>query len=53
MPRFMVQKLLYATGFFAALVAIAATLGIKAVPPAPRRESATLEATFFAGIRYI
>lgn len=42
----------YATGFFAALAAIAATLGIKAELPVPRRESATLR-SFFAGIRYI
>jgi len=42
----------YATGFFAALVALAATLRIKAGLPVSRRETATLQ-SFFAGIRYI
>ena len=42
----------YATGFFAALIAIATTFGIKAVLPVPQRAPATLR-SFFAGIRYI
>jgi MFS family permease len=42
----------YATGFFAALIAIAATLNIKATAPARVREPATLR-SFFAGIRFI
>jgi MFS family permease len=42
----------YATGLFAAFIAIAATLRMKVNPPARQREPATLR-SFFAGIRFI